>query len=144
MALKNEGPLAEGVGEVIDKITKKRKKLPNVVETEERRTIQTKYIFTAQEKSDLASKMAQRQLELVEKTDERKTVMAGFNDTIKRINLDISKLSRAYRDGWEFREVECTVVYDYKKREKKFKDIYTKKIVDTQPFNPDDDQRKFI
>lgn len=127
----------------VEKLFKK-KRLPGVVQTEERRTIQAKYAFTPKEMSDMASKMAQRQLELTEKEDEKKTVMASFTDAVKSIKLNISKLSRGYRDGWEFRDYECVVVYDYKRREKKFRDVHTKKIVDSKPFAPGDEQRKFI
>lgn len=113
------------------------------LETTERRHVQAKYEFTVSEKADVAAKLAQRQIELVEKDDEKKTVMAGFTDHLKRIKLDIGKLSRSYRDGWEYREYEVTIVMDYKKREKCFRDVISGKIVDRQPFAPGDEQLRF-
>lgn len=128
-----------------EKPTKKYKLKPertDTVETTERVTIQAKHIYTESEKREIAGKMAQRQIELVEKNDEKKTVMASFADALKRINLDISKLSRGYRDGWDFRDYECVVVYDYANREKLYKDAYTGEIRDRRPFAPGDEQRK--
>lgn len=113
------------------------------VETTERQTIQAKYHFKGTEKAEIANKLAQRQIDLVEREDEKKTVMASFTDKIKSIKLDISKLSRGYRDGWEYRDFECAVVYDHKKREKHFKDVQTGNVVDTVPFAPGDEQRRF-
>lgn len=117
---------------------------PRIMETTERQTVQAKYNFTSQEKKEIADKMAQRQIDLVERNDERKTVMASFNDKIKSINLDISKLSRGYRDGWEYRDYECTVIYDYNKKEKSYKDVKTGEVVDKMPFVPGDEQKRFL
>lgn len=114
------------------------------VETTERQTVQARYNFTTSEKSEIAGKLAQRQIDLVEREDEKKTVMASFNDRIKSIKLDISKLSRGYRDGWEYRDYECTVVYNYTKKEKAYKDVRTGEVVDTAPFAPGDEQKRFL
>lgn len=124
------------------KTYKLKKSNSDIVETTERKTIQAKHTFTAEEKRELADKMAQRQTELVEKNQEKKTVMSGFKDTIARINLDISKLSRGYRDGWEYRDFEVIVCYDYFRKEKIYKDVSTGLEVDRQPFAPGDEQRK--
>lgn len=131
--------LASGEKQTKKVILKKTK----IQETEERQTINAKYDFTPQERKIMADKLAQRQIELIEAGDEKKTAVATFADRIKRIQLDISKLSRGYRDGWEFRDHEVTVVFDYGKKEKRYRDVNTKKIVHSVPFGPGDEQRRF-
>lgn len=137
--------VGKSVGKVMDGIkekAKKAKKMPSVVHTSERRVVPVKYKFTADEHKAIAKRLADRQLDLVQIEEEKKSVMANYTDKIKATKLDLSKLSRSYRDGHELREHDCFVVYDYKKREKRFKDVATKKIVETAPFGPGDDQRR--
>lgn len=144
---KGEAPMAPAVGKVMDELkdkARKARKSKGVFRTNEKRVVQAKYLFTPEEKVEMAGKMSQRQLELVEKEDEKKTVMAGFADQLKRIKLDISKLSRGYRDGYEHRDFNVTPIYDYKAREIRYEDIGTGKVVLTEPFAPGDDQRRFL
>jgi hypothetical protein len=124
------------------KVYKLKRSAADVVETTERSIIQAKYQFSDQEKTEIAAKLAQRQIELVEKQDEKKTVLASFTDALKRISLDISKLSRGYRDGWEYREYECVISYDYTAREKIYKEAMTGEVKERKPFGPGDDQRR--
>lgn len=133
-----------GVMKELKDAAAKARKRKGVFETTEKRVVQAKYHFTDSEKKEMAEKMAQRQQELIEKEDEKKTVMATFTDALKRIKLDISKLSRGYRDGWEHRDYNCVVMYDYKKREVQYKEMATGNIVSSHPFAPGDDQRRWI
>lgn len=137
----NEG-LKDGVEKVISKI--KVKKLPNVVTTADHRVIQSKYVYKPEERADVAGKLAQRQIELVEAEEEKKSVVARYADKVKAVKLEVNTLSRKYRDGWEYRDHDCVVIYDYKKRVIIFKDVNTKKIIDNKPFGPGDDQRRFL
>lgn len=137
-------PLKETVGKVMDGIKGRKKRLPNVVETDEKRTVAVRYDFNEAEIRAISQQLAQRQIELVEVEDEKKSVMASFTDRVKAKKIDIGKFSRQVRDGWENRDHNCILILDFKKREKRYKDAGTKKIVKVEAFGPGDDQRRFI
>lgn len=137
----NDG-LKKGVEKVMGKIKDKKKKLPNVVETTERRVIQAKREFTKEELEGLAKRLTDRLSDLTTVEEEKKSVMANYTDKIKAHKLDIGKLARHHRDGYELVDHDCFVVYDYKKREVRFKSVNTKAIVEVKPFGPGDDQRR--
>lgn len=122
----------------------KKKKLPNVVETKERRQVSVRYDFTPAELAEIANRLTGRLCDLAQIEDEKKSVMASFTDRIKAAKLEVSKLSRNHRDGFEHRDHECFVIYDYRKKEVRFRDSATKKIVDRRPFGPGDEQRRFL
>lgn len=155
MAAANDRPEADApattIGSVVPKVVdgikdaaKKAKKRPSVVETDEKRVVQVRYKFTTQEKAAIAQTLAQRQMELVEVEDEKKSVMASFTDRLKAKKIDIGKMSRQVRDGWENRDHNTTLILDFKKREKRYRDVETKKIVKVETFGPGDDQRRFV
>ncbi|MCG3177026.1 MAG: hypothetical protein MOGMAGMI_01990 [Candidatus Omnitrophica bacterium] len=88
--------------------------------------------------------LAESHSDLAITEDEKRASMSNFKDKIDRIKLSISTLSRNYRDGFEMRDYACVVVYDYKKREKRFKRTDNGEIVERRPFGPGDDQRRFL
>jgi len=136
--------LKEGVEKVMGKIKEKKKKLPNIVETDEHRVVQVRYDFTKPELEKIGQDLAQRQIDLVEIEDEKKAVVASFSERIKAKKIDINRFSRQMHDGWEKRDHNCTLVLDFKKREKRWKNVDTKKIVKVEAFGPGDDQRRFL
>ena len=83
-------------------------------------------------------------IELVEVEDEKKSVMASFTDRIKAKKIDINRFSRQVRDGWENRDHQTTLILDFKKREKLYRDVESKMIVKAESFGPGDDQRRFL
>jgi len=105
--------------------------------------IEAKYEFNDDEKKEIATHLAQCQIELQEADEQRRSILAGVSDKIKRTKLDITRLSRQYRDGYEFREVECNVFYDYEKKEKTYRSKDEGTIIDRRPFAPGDEQRRF-
>ncbi|MCG3177348.1 MAG: hypothetical protein MOGMAGMI_02322 [Candidatus Omnitrophica bacterium] len=125
-----------------EKLPKAKKK--NVVVTDEKATIQSKYKFTPDEMKAIAKEMAECHSEEVVALEEKKAAMSNFKDRIDRIKLRISTLSRNYRDTFEMRDYPCVVVYDYKKREKRFKRVDNGEIIERRPFSPGDDQRRFL
>lgn len=114
-----------------------------VVTTDEKATVQAKYEFTEKELKDIAKELAESHSDLGMAEEEKKAAVSNFKDKVDRIKLRITTLSRHYRDGFEMRDHNCIVIYDYKKREKRFKSVDTKKIVEVRPFAPGDEQRRF-
>ena len=122
----------------------KKKKLPNVVVTDEKKTVAVRYEFTDAQKKKIGQDLAQRQIELVALVDEKKAVMASFTERVKAKNVDINRFSRQMHDGYEHRDHQCILILDFKKKEKRYRDIETKKIVKTEAFGPGDEQRRFL
>lgn len=131
------------VSPLMDKIKEKKKRLPNVVNTGETRTVQVRYEYADKERAEISQNLAQRQIELTELAEEKKAVMSGFNERQKAKNVDIAKFCRQVRDGYEMRDHQCEVILDFKKKQKRYKDTGTKKIVKTEAFTPGDEQRRF-
>lgn len=141
-----EAPALVGatVPKVMDEIKAKKKRLPNVVRTEEQRTIHVDYKYTPKEIAALSQTMAQTQIELSEVQEEKKSVMASFTERIKGKQVNITKLSRQVRDGYEKREHSCTLILDFKKKQKRYEDNLTKKVIKVEAFSPGDEQRRFV
>lgn len=53
-------------------------------------------------------------------------------------------VATTYSDGWENRDHNTTLVLDFKKHEKRYRDVETKQIVKTEAFGPGDEQRRFV
>lgn len=104
------GAVVPGVMENLKETAKKAKKLPSVVHTTERRVINSRYDLSKPELDVIATRLTSRLCDLSTVEDEKKSVMANYTDKIKAAKLDISKLSRTHRDGYELREHECFVV----------------------------------
>ena len=138
------GAVVPGVMKKIKEAAKKAKKMPAVVETNERRVVNVRYDFHSDELRDIAKRLTGRLCDLTTVEEEKKSVMATYTDKIKAAKLEIGKLSRNHRDGYEHRDHEAFVVYDYRKKEVRFRDHITKKIIDKKPFGPGDEQRRFL
>lgn len=120
-------------------MTKEKKAKAKKIRTE---TIPGKYKFTVEEKKQMASDLAQKQIDKSIVEDEKKSVMAGYKDRIDRFNWEINKLSRNVVDGYEIRDFECRIVKDFKAHVKKYICIHSKKLIDTRPLDPMDYQRE--
>lgn len=70
------------------------------------------YTFSEQEKRDIASKLAQANQALSELNDRKAQVAADFKAQITATESVIAKESRRYTNGYEFRDVDCDVLFD--------------------------------
>lgn len=82
----------------------------SVVPKSERRSL--RYDFSAVETHDFALKLAGKTKELTSKTEEKKAVVSQWNATIEAIKSELTKLSNFISDGFEYRDVECTVEFN--------------------------------
>lgn len=139
----NEG-IKNGVEQVMEKINERKKKLPNIVETTERRTVSVDYQLSAEQIRKVAQDLSQLQIETVELDDEKKTVMKGFAERKQAKSASINKFARQIKDGTERRDHNCILVLDFKKKQKRYKDADSKKIVKVEPFSPGDEQLRFL
>ena len=109
--------------------------------TNKKQVINAPYHFTPTEKSKIAGDLADRQLDLVSAEQKKSSVVATWNDKLKRIKLDIQAMSRHYSDGYMTKTYECFVIKDFAKKEIIYKDVESGAIVDRKPFGPADHQR---
>jgi hypothetical protein len=75
----------------------------------------TKYLtyhFTVEEKAALSESLVHNTQELETLTDRKKQVMSDFTAKINASNADIFKTARLLSNGYEYRDVKCTVVLD--------------------------------
>lgn len=114
------------------------------IEKNKKKTYPTpgKYHFTVEETRANATEVARKQIDREIIMNEKKSVMAGYTDRIKRIDLDINKLSRCIVDGYDIRDFECYIEKDFNAHLKRYIDIHTKKIVDERPLDPSDYQKE--
>ena len=77
-----------------------------VIEYEKR---MCKYVFTEEEKRDIAETLAIKTQEYSEKEEEKKSVMSSYTDQMKKLDIEKAQNARMYKDGYEMRNIECEV-----------------------------------
>lgn len=70
-----------------------------------------RYDFTAVEIHDLSLELAKKTKELQSLTEEKKTVTSQYSARLNEVKATTNKLSNQVADGWEYREIDCEVVY---------------------------------
>ena len=73
-----------------------------------------KYVFTNEEKRELAEKMAHAVIEKNEAEEGMKAVASQFKSTIDRAKAEISSSASKINMGFDMRSVECTKEMNYK------------------------------
>lgn len=91
--------------------------------------------------------LAEKQRQLVNtihnlelKEDEKTAVMSEFSSDIKAMNNQIRLLSKHIRDGYEQRNITCTLVKDFILKEKVYRSVMTGEVVMIEPFTESDYQ----
>lgn len=110
---------------------KKAEKKPPTIKLE---TIQARHDFTEAEKSELGLKLAGLTQEKTRVEEEKKVAMSQWTTRIKGIQNDIAANSGKISSGFEMRDTECEVHFDWKAGKKTYvrksdgKEIETRKI----------------
>lgn len=81
--------------------------------------LQVKHVFSEDELRELGGKLADEEFNLASAEMEKAQAVSNHNALIKTINGNITKLATAIKDGFEMREVECTVRMNDPKEGKK-------------------------
>lgn len=81
--------------------------------------LQVKHVFDEDELRELGGKLADEEFNLANATMEKAQAVSTHSATIKTINTNITKLATAIVDGFEMREVECSVRMNDPKEGKK-------------------------
>ena len=72
-----------------------------------------KYVFDEQEKQQIAAQMAEATTKSQTLEIEKKEVAATIKARIETNNKEMIELGKQYRDGYEWRSIECRREYDY-------------------------------
>lgn len=70
-----------------------------------------RYDFTAKEIHELSLQLAKKNKEVQQLEDEKKTVTSQLQARINSAKADVNVLSNQVSDGWEYRDIECEVIY---------------------------------
>lgn len=78
-----------------------------------------RYDFTASEIHDLSLELAKKTKELSSLAEEKKTVTSQYSARLNEVKATTNKLSNQVADGWEYREIDCEVIYHKPQQGKK-------------------------
>jgi hypothetical protein len=70
-----------------------------------------KYVFSGEEMHDFATELARKTSEMSETEEAKKATVAQFGDRIASLRADTSSLARKFNSGYEYRNIECKVLY---------------------------------
>ncbi|WP_291392578.1 hypothetical protein, partial [Acinetobacter sp.] len=66
-----------------------------------------------------------------------------YNQKIDFIASDIATLASKYREGYEYRNIDVVVLYDFENKMKLYADPITNEVLETDTLQPEDYQLKF-
>jgi hypothetical protein len=75
-----------------------------------------KYEFTREEKEQFASELARNLSELDQQRLKKKEVVKSIDSEIATGEAQVSKLASFVKDGYEYRNIECDVFWNYEAR----------------------------
>lgn len=103
-------------------------------------TVYGKVELTGEEIKERSEQLADEihNLNLIEQ--EKKAVMKRYASDIEGCKERILNFKNAVRDGYEYRNVECMIERDFKRRIKRFISMDSGKVIRTEPFNDADRQ----
>jgi|SRR6478609_2211574 len=70
-----------------------------------------KYVFSGEELNEFATELARKTSEMTEAEESKKAVVAQFGERIASLRADTSSLARKFNSGYEYRNIECKVLY---------------------------------
>ncbi|HEV7523029.1 MAG TPA: hypothetical protein VGP89_18145 [Candidatus Angelobacter sp.] len=70
-----------------------------------------KYVFSEPEMKEFATDLARKTSEMSEAEESKKAVVAQFGERIASLRAETSSLARRFNSGYEYRNIECRVLY---------------------------------
>ena len=102
-----------------------------------------KYIFTEEEKREIASEMAQRIVNLQQAEDDLKAIKSDYKSQIDGIQAGINSAATKLTSGYEMRSTKCQVIADYPGKVWKYMRVDTGEIVKEKGMTSNDLQMEF-
>lgn len=78
-----------------------------------------KVVFTRDQRAELALELARANQSMSELEAQRKQVAAAIKAQIEEQSATVQRLARFVNDGYEFKNVNCTVLLDYPQKGQK-------------------------
>ena len=101
-----------------------------------------KYVFSQEEKADIAIEMAQKVSELSQAEDEKKAIMSDFKSRIDGLQARVNSAAIKLNNGYEMRSIECEVVPNWEEKIWEYIREDTGEITKTAQITPEDLQLK--
>jgi len=100
------------------------------------------YKFSDEEISEMSKDLAYKSKELEQLESAKKSLTAEFNSKIQSAKTEISRLANNINNGFDFREIECEVIYDEPTEGlKTIKRLDTNQVISIEKMTPDEMQR---
>lgn len=100
-------------------------------------------VFTQEEMREIATELAQKHKEAIEIEEDKRRVMSDYKARIDTVKARMNKLAVNYDSGYELRDIDCRVDYNYKTNKKTYTRMDTLKIVREQDISPEEMQTSF-
>ena len=101
-----------------------------------------KYVFSENEKKEIASEMAQKVSEQNQAEDDKKAIMSDLKSRIDRIQAEVNSAATKLNNGYEMRNIKCEVIRDYKRKVIQFMRTDNGEIAREKPMTADDLQMR--
>lgn len=102
-----------------------------------------KYIFSNNEKSEIASEMAQKVTELQQAEDDKKAIMSDYKSKIDGIQANVNNAATKLNSGYEMRSIKCEIVPNWAKKVWEYLREDTGMVAREKPMTADDLQMQF-
>lgn len=102
--------------------------------------VEIKHYFSQEERNNIASKLAEKQIEIGELEDDKKSAASRFKAEIDARTAEVKLFSRQIKDGFVFLNVYADVHRNFKEKQWEWIDPTTGEVVKTKPFEGKDFQ----
>jgi hypothetical protein len=97
-----------------------------------------KYMFTREEKEAFSEKLARKIKEAELAELRKKDVVKSLDSDIAKVKTEISDIAGKVQNGYEYRNIDCEVTYNYDTRLKTTVRLDTKEIISDIPMTADE------
>lgn len=105
------------------------------------KSMHIKYVFTDDEKKDIASNLAEKTSEKLALEDKKKEVSSQIQGDINAANAAMSRYSKEYNQGYTWKNHDCYEVFDYDDKQVHTHRADTHDLVDTRVMRSSEFQR---
>jgi len=101
-----------------------------------------KYVFSDEEKRDIATNMAQSITNLQQTEDDKKAIMSDYKSQIDALQAAINNAATKINNGYETRTIKCEVIPDWEEKIWEYRREDNGLIEKTRKMTADDLQKK--
>lgn len=101
------------------------------------------YVFTEDEKKQIAQELANKNIEIQGLEDEKKAVMSNFKAKIDQATAQVNLLATHLAQGKKQQFYKCHLDIDRTARERVWREVKTHKVIKREPMRPEDEQITF-